>query len=116
MLSTISHTLCLKFKKCVLFYRNILFCSIILLFLSVSLLDDFFLVTDWTHNTIYQVSLVNNEIRAVDTETYGRPVGIEYNYVTRNLIWNSEFIAHQINIKTGDYKILLNTGNCSDFS
>jgi hypothetical protein len=72
--------------------------------------DNFLVVTDWTHNTIYQVSLVNDEVRAIDTDTFGSPIAVAYNYITRELMWSTNGLIHQLSLENHNYKVFFNTG------
>jgi hypothetical protein len=72
--------------------------------------DNFLVVTELTHNTIYQVSLVNDEVRAIDTDTFGSPIAIAYNYITRELMWSTKELIHQLSFENHNYKVFFKTG------
>ncbi|XP_060603980.1 low-density lipoprotein receptor-related protein 4-like isoform X2 [Ruditapes philippinarum] len=76
---------------------------------STPMTDNFLVVTDWTHNTIYQVSLVNDEVRAIDTDTFGNPIAIAYNFITRQLMWSTKELIHQLSLENHNYKVFFNT-------
>ncbi|XP_053381660.1 low-density lipoprotein receptor-related protein 4-like [Mercenaria mercenaria] len=71
--------------------------------------DNFLLVTDWTHNKIYQISLASDDVRAVDTETYGSPIGVAYNHMTQQLMWSTNKYIHRLNLNGTGYKVIQNT-------
>ena len=58
------------------------------MFITEPLLDHFLLVTDWSHNKIYQVSLVDDgDVRAIDVDTAGNPNAVIYDSTTKRVIW-----------------------------
>ena len=54
---------------------------------SEPLTDNVLLVTDWSHNKIYQISLNTDDVRALDTQITGNPNAVIYNLFTERVIW-----------------------------
>ena len=54
---------------------------------SEPLTDNFLLVTDWSHNNLYQVSLDTDHVRALDKQITGNPNAVAYNPFTERVIW-----------------------------
>ncbi|WAR22304.1 LRP4-like protein [Mya arenaria] len=79
---------------------------------SQPLLNDFILVVDWTHSNIYQVSLVSGEARGYDSDMIQKPAGIEYNHLTRKVIWGDtgDYLLQQANLDGTGYKVLVDVG------
>ena len=77
-------------------------------------LDSFLLVTDWTHKTIYQVTLESDEVRGLDIRITGSPAGIAYNPVKKTVIWgNSDTTVqnvHSVAINGSNTEIISDTG------
>ena len=76
------------------------------------MLDNFLLVTDWTHNKIYQVALDSGEVRGLDTSITGKPAGIAYNHVTKTVIWGDTTAdnIHSVELKGSNAGIISETG------
>ncbi|XP_052771270.1 low-density lipoprotein receptor-related protein 4-like [Mya arenaria] len=79
---------------------------------SQPLLNDFLFVVDWTHDKIYQVSLVNGEARGLDSDMIQNPVGLEYNHLTGKVIWGDtgDYLLQQVNLDGTDYEVLVDVG------
>ena len=45
------------------------------------------MVTDWSHNKLYQVSLDTDDVRALDIQITGNPNAVAYNPFTERVIW-----------------------------
>jgi len=75
--------------------------TLILSYLTVALTDNFVLVADWTHHKVYQVSLLGEEIRALDTNIVDQPYGVVCDPVGGALFWTdtSEYYIHSFNMK-----------------
>ena len=74
--------------------------------------DHFILVADWSHNKIYQISLVNDEVRAVDIQTAGNPNAVIYRPSDKRLIWadTKDKLVHSSYLNGSDHKITVNKG------
>ncbi|WAR22301.1 LRP4-like protein [Mya arenaria] len=75
-------------------------------------MNDFILVVDWTHNKIYQVSLLNSEVRGFDSDMIQNTDGLEYNHFTRKVIWGDtgDYLLQQANLDGTDYEVLVDVG------
>ncbi|KAH3773328.1 low-density lipoprotein receptor-related protein 5-like [Dreissena polymorpha] len=79
---------------------------------SEPLLDNFMYVSDWTHDKVYQISLINNAVNALDSSTVTDPTGVLYNSITKRIIWGdytSKYIQSANANGTG-YSVLNNVG------
>ena len=72
--------------------------------------DNFVLVTDWTHNKIYQYGLVTDVVNALDADSISSPIGVVFNHVTKQVIWSDNQLVHRINLDGTGYEILANLG------
>ena len=79
---------------------------------SVPFEDNVLIVTDWTHNKIYFVSLVSNDTRAFDIETGGNPNAVVYNPVEKTVIWadTKDSMIHSAFLNGSNHKIIINEG------
>ncbi|KAL3858577.1 hypothetical protein ACJMK2_008853 [Sinanodonta woodiana] len=82
---------------------------------SNPVLNNFLLVSDWTHDMIYQLALDTNDIdvQAVDIKEILDPSGIAYDYTRRMVIWGSS-TKQQIHTKSLDdfsEKVLFPSGD-----
>ena len=80
--------------------------------ISVPFEDDVLIVTDWTHNKIYFVSLVSDETRAFDIESGGNPYAVVYNPVEKTVIWadTKDNMIHSAFLNGSNHKIIINEG------
>ena len=74
--------------------------------------DNFLIVTDWTHNKIYFVSLVSDETRAFDIESGGNPNAVVYNPVEKTVIWadTKDKMIHSAFLNGSNHRIIINEG------
>ena len=77
---------------------------------TATLLDNFILLTDWTHNKIYQVSLVNDE--TVGLRTTESPVGVAFDLQTGQVIWGvtSDSAIRRMFLNGSMEEVLIDTG------
>ncbi|XP_052218870.1 low-density lipoprotein receptor-related protein 5-like isoform X2 [Dreissena polymorpha] len=54
---------------------------------SEPLSDNFMYVSDWYNDEIYQVSLINDAVNALDIKHIDSPTGVLYNSITKRIIW-----------------------------
>ncbi|KAH3773335.1 hypothetical protein DPMN_174694 [Dreissena polymorpha] len=69
-------------------------------------------VSDWTHDKIYQVSLIDDDVRALDVSTVTDPTGVLYDPVSQRVIWgdtNNQFIQ-SAHINGTGYAVLVDVG------
>ena len=80
---------------------------------SVPFEDNVLIVTDWTHNKIYFVSLVSNDTRAFDIESGGTPNDVVYNPVEKTVIWvdTKDNMIHSAFLNGSNHKTIINEGN-----
>ena len=83
------------------------------------LYDDILLVTDWSHNKIYLVSLVDNDdVRAVDIDTAGNPNAVIYDSINKRVVWGDtkDQQIHSAYMNGSDHKVLVYSGMMPFFS
>ena len=76
-----------------------------------SLADDFIIVADWTHNELYQVSMITHDVMGIDVDGIDQPAAVAYNHKTQEVIWG-ETTTKQIKsayIDGRNYTSLLDT-------
>ena len=80
--------------------------------ISVPFEDNVLIVTDWTHNKIYFVSLVSDETRAFDIESGGNPNAVVYNPVEKTVIWadTKDNMIHSAFLNGSNHRIIINEG------
>ncbi|KAH3773239.1 hypothetical protein DPMN_174597 [Dreissena polymorpha] len=79
---------------------------------SEPLSDNVMYVSDWTHDKVYQVSLINNAVNALDSSTVDSPTGVLYNSITNRIYWGdstSKYIQSAHVNGTG-YSVLFDVG------
>lgn len=76
------------------------------------MLDEFALTVDYTHGMLYQISLKNAEVKAIDLPTPNYPMSAVYDTKRHNIYW-TDFQRYQILQSTiwGQNKsVVFNTG------
>ncbi|XP_052233221.1 low-density lipoprotein receptor-related protein 6-like [Dreissena polymorpha] len=79
---------------------------------SEPLSDNFMYVSDWTHDKVYQVSLINDAVNALDSSTVDAPTGVLYNSITNRIYWGdttSNYIQ-SANVNGAGYSVLIDVG------
>ncbi|KAH3774740.1 hypothetical protein DPMN_176131 [Dreissena polymorpha] len=79
---------------------------------SEQLSDNFMYVSDWTHDKVYQVSLINDAVNALDSSTVDAPTGVLYNSITNRIYWGdttSNYIQ-SANVNGAGYSVLIDVG------
>ena len=69
-------------------------------------------VSDWTHDKVYQVSLINDAVNALDSSTIDAPTGVLYNSITNRIYWGdttSNYIQ-SANVNGAGYSVLIDVG------
>lgn len=86
----------------------------VVFFITAPINNDFLLTTDNTHNKIYQISLANKSVTALDLPNLNSPTGIAYNPKSSMVVW-SEIMTGQIRqaFLTGENaSIIYSLGKC----
>ena len=75
-------------------------------------------MADWSHNKIYQISMVNDDVRAVDIQTAGNPNAVIYRPSDKRLIWadTKDKQVHSSYLNGSDHKMIVNAGKMLLFS
>ena len=70
------------------------------------------IMTDWTHNKLYQVSLESGEVRGLRTGDIGSPVGVAYDPIRHHVIWgeSSNALIRLMTLNGTVAKVLSYTG------
>ncbi|KAK3604528.1 hypothetical protein CHS0354_000350 [Potamilus streckersoni] len=80
---------------------------------SAPVSNNFLLVSDWTHDMIYQLSLDTNDVQAIDINTIRDPTGVAYDHTRKTVVWGSsaDQKIFSVGINGTDEMILFQTGN-----
>ncbi|KAK3604531.1 hypothetical protein CHS0354_000353 [Potamilus streckersoni] len=75
--------------------------------------NNFLLVSDWTNDMIYQLSLETNDVQAVDVKKIKDPTGVAYDYIRKTVIWGSSNLQQilSVNINASIEMLLFPTGD-----
>ncbi|KAH3774761.1 hypothetical protein DPMN_176154, partial [Dreissena polymorpha] len=79
---------------------------------SEPLSDNFMYISDWTHNKLYQVSLINDAVNALDSSTVDAPTGVLYNSITNRIYWGDTTTNYiqSANVNGAGYSVLIDVG------
>ena len=86
--------------------------SMVFYFLTDHLTTDFLYVGDWTHHRIYQVSLINQSVRALDSGFIQKPNAVVFDVVRKQILWSDTALGliQKVNIDGSGYSVLGNIG------
>ena len=79
---------------------------------SEPMTDNVLLVTDWSHNKIYQISLNTDDVRALDIQITGNPNAVIYNPFSERVIWGDtkDEKIRSVYLNGSSQNVLVNNG------
>lgn len=79
--------------------------------------DDFVLVSDYSSKKIYQISLKNADVAALNLTIVTNPLGLAWNSRSQHIFWSDgpRSQIHKARLDGSNYSIVANPGICFSF-